>query len=307
MYETRFTPRPPSSTTVDAFAAEYHDLKARSDDGKRRALSLAGVAPWPPLLLKEEKPQVIYWVKDFYLRASGGQHKGDTDGDGTTVATKNKAGRPRKNRKSGISDEELGIEGETHKHVYLEKEDGKLISVLELRALSQKARGVWEDLLNEGHAPKTWGKISSVAWEYYARNVLNEPGLEFLRFCEEGQWKLREWSQLNYSGWAKRRGIRGARANPKKEATDKPLDDTDLIRMEPIDGEEQDDIDIEESAPTNLDDIADLGLGTSDDEETHAAAETPPPTVFSSLLPFFACPSHTRLTLGSHPCEIGCD
>ena len=77
--------------------------------------------------------------------------------------------------------------------------------------------------------------------------------------------------------------------------------------MEPIDGEEQDDIDIEESAPMNLDDIADLGLGTSDDEETHAAAETPPPTVFSSLLPFFACPSHTRLTLGSHPCEIGCD
>ena len=81
----------------------------------------------------------------------------------------------------------------------------------------------------------------------------------------------------------------------------------DLIRLEPIDSEEQDNIDIEESTPTNLDNIADLGLGTSDDEETPAAAETPPPNVFSSLLPIFACPSHMRLTLGSHPCEISCD
>ena len=96
--------------------------------------------------------------------------------------------------------------------------------------------------------------------------------------------------------------------NPKKEVTDKkPLDDMDLIQMEPINSEEQDDIDIKESAPTNLDDIANLGLGTSDDKEMPAAAETLLPTVFSSLLPLFACPSHTRLTLGSHTCEISCD
>ena len=136
MYETRFTLRPPSSMTVDVFVAEYHDLKARSDDSKRRALSLTSIAPWPPLLLKEEKLQVVYWVKDFYLCALGGQYKGDTDGDRTTVATKNKAECPWKNQKSGVSDEELGIKGETHKHVYLEKEDGKLISMLELQVLS---------------------------------------------------------------------------------------------------------------------------------------------------------------------------
>jgi hypothetical protein len=61
--------------------------------------------------------------------------------------------------------------------------------------------------------------------------MLNEPGLEFLCLCNGGQWKLREWTQLSYSGWAGRKGVREGRA--KKEPSDgSTLDNEDLIQME---------------------------------------------------------------------------
>ena len=205
IYQTRATLRPASRLTIDAFATEYHDMKARSGNSKRCALSFVGIGPWPPLLLKEEKPRVVYWEKGSYHHTPTVHQKGETDATATTIATKNSVGRPRKTTNS--EEEELGIKDGTHKHIYLEKEDGTLIGVPDLRALSQKARSVWEALLNEGHVPKTWGKILSVAWEYYAWKVLNEPGLEYLHLCKDGQWKLREWSQQNYSGWAKRHGV----------------------------------------------------------------------------------------------------
>ncbi|KAN0128111.1 hypothetical protein V8E53_014092 [Lactarius tabidus] len=124
-----------------------------------------------------------------------------------------------------------------------------------------KAHSVWEALLSEGYALKTWGRIKSVRWEYYAWMVLNKPGLEFLRLCDDSQWKLREWSQQNYLGWAKRRGIREAHA--KKEPVEAgALDNKDLIQIDPNDNKEPEDIDIEESA--DLDDTVDSGSGTSE-------------------------------------------
>jgi hypothetical protein len=91
--------------------------------------------------------------------------------------------------------------------------------------------------------------------------VLNKPGLEFLRLCDDSQWKLREWSQQNYLGWAKRRGIREAHA--KKEPVEAgALDNKDLIQIDPNDNKEPEDIDIEESA--DLDDTVDSGSGTSE-------------------------------------------
>ena len=77
--------------------------------------------------------------------------------------------------------------------------------------------------------------------------MLNEPGLEFLRLCDDSQWKLREWTQLNYSPWAKRNGIRDVR--PKKEpGGDNPLNNGDLIQMEPKDEDLHKDVDPEERA-----------------------------------------------------------
>lgn len=192
---------------------------------------------------RDEKPDVIFWLREFYQRTLAAQPKGETDGNAITVATKNKVGRPRKSTDA----DSLGIQGETHRHLYLEREDGTPISVSELRALSQKVHSLWQSLRALGFAPKTWGKITSIAWEYYARSMLSEPGLEFLRLCDDGQWKLKEWTQLNYSPWTKRNGIREAR--PKKEpGEDNPLNNEDLIQMEPGDEEAPEDVDPEEGA-----------------------------------------------------------
>jgi hypothetical protein len=41
--------------TVDAFAEEYHDMKASGGNGEQWTLSLAGIPLWPKLLTQEEK------------------------------------------------------------------------------------------------------------------------------------------------------------------------------------------------------------------------------------------------------------
>ncbi|KAF8256582.1 hypothetical protein EI94DRAFT_1764992 [Lactarius quietus] len=130
------------------------------------------------------------------------------------------------------------------KHAYLEREDGTPISTDERRLLSQKARAVWTTLISYNQAPKTWGKLSSIGWEFYARTMLNIQGLEILRLCDDGQWKLKEWSKHHYSGWALNNGIREPRP-PKKEAkadtgspSQDPLDDKGLFQIEPSTGEE---------------------------------------------------------------------
>jgi hypothetical protein len=71
--------------------------------------------------MHKEKPKAIYWLRVFFLR-SGAQQKGGIDGNATVIATKNKAGHLQKLTNEDL--EELGIQGKTHKHVYLEKEDG---------------------------------------------------------------------------------------------------------------------------------------------------------------------------------------
>jgi hypothetical protein len=102
-------------------------MKAMGGNGKKKVLTLVGVAPWPQFPTKEEKPAVIYWLRELYQH-SGAQNKGETDGNAVTITTKNNVGRPRKT----TNKEELGIVGDTHKHIYLKKEDGTLISVPEL-------------------------------------------------------------------------------------------------------------------------------------------------------------------------------
>ena len=73
--------------------------------------------------------------------------------------------------------------------------------------------------------------------------MLNEPGLEYLHLCKGGQWKLREWLQQNYSGWAKQHGVREAHTHPKKDtdnSDDNILNDNNLIQMsaDPLGSEE---------------------------------------------------------------------
>jgi hypothetical protein len=255
--------------TIESFAAEYHKMKSKEGTGTRRPLLFAGLAPLPQISAREDKQEVVYWLRENLLCPPGAQQKGETDGNATNIAEKNKVGHPRK------STDDKDVPADKHKHRYLEREDGTPISLLDLRLLSQKAREFWGTLLEHRYAPKTWGKVSSVAWDFYARSMLNVPGLEFLQLCDDGQWKLREWTQQNYSGWAWRNGLREAR--PKKEpAETSNLDNKDLFQMEP--SEEPEVVDAEESSDdTDLHDTTDVqdpkgdsgsGISESESEST---------------------------------------
>ena len=141
-------------------------------------------------------------------------------------------------------------------------------------------------IISYGYAPKTWGQISSVAWDFYARAMLNEPGLEFLRLCEDSQWKLTEWTQQNYSGWAWRHGLQEAR--PKKgvkgptaqAAVPSTLDNKDLFQMEPS-NQEPEVIDAKEYLDlhhtTDVQDLkGDLVPGNSDSQRDTTASTKGP-------------------------------
>lgn len=121
-------------------------MKTNSSNGRRWSISLllAGLNPWPQILARDEKLAVMYWTRKVYqhiLDTQAAHQKGVTDTNATTVATKKKAGCPWKLTETAEEDD-LGIEGDTHKYIYLEKEDGTQISIEELQALSQKARAV---------------------------------------------------------------------------------------------------------------------------------------------------------------------
>ncbi|KAF8259730.1 hypothetical protein EI94DRAFT_1834286 [Lactarius quietus] len=251
---------------IKEFAQEYHTMKLGGSDGAHPTLMLAGVLPYPEMLPHEEKLKVVHWIKDGFTHWLSAQPKGDTDANATIIATKAKAGRPRKS-----TDEDF-VESSGPKHAYLEREDGTPISADERRLLSQKVHAVWASLIKYKLAPKTWGKLSSIGWEYYARTMLNIRGLEFLQPCDDSQWKLKEWSQQHYSGWALNNGIREARP-PKKEAKSEntlqgPLDDEGLFWMEPSNSKEQDETpynqDQDQSADDQTQKTGDLDPGTSD-------------------------------------------
>lgn len=188
-----------------------------------------GILPLPKIKTREACPDIVQWNREVYLRSTAStkaQKRGETDGNATAIRKKAKAGRPPK-----TTDDD-----DTHGHLYLENLDGTLINTASLRKLSSKARSVWFTLATHHEAPPTWGKVSDVAGEYYYRRVLNEPGLEFLQYCDDGLWKLREWTQQSYSGWARNHGIRGSQMRQKtpQEGSERGgLDDTKLIHISP--------------------------------------------------------------------------
>ncbi|KAI9430225.1 hypothetical protein H4582DRAFT_2064038 [Lactarius indigo] len=248
--------------TIEQFASEYHELKAASGNG-HKSLSLVGVLPFPKTKTREECPDIVQWNREVYLRSTTStkaQKRGETDGNATTVKKKAKAGRPPKT-----------TDDDSHGHLYLENLDGTLISTASLRKLSSKARSVWFTLAENGEAPLTWGKVSDVAAEYYYRRVLNEPGLEFLQYCDDGVWKLREWTQQSYSGWARNHGIRERQPrqkNAQEGLEEGGLDDPKLIRLSP----DKDDDDINGnwgSEGHQTTDDADNEENNNNDKNTH--------------------------------------
>ena len=291
--------------TIESFAGEYHEMKAKDGgNGTRRPLPFAGLCPLPQLLAREDKPRVVYWERDSYSNTPGANERGETDANATSIPGKRPVGRPRKltvndddeeddddGDGDGDSDDITPVAGNKPKHRYLEKEDGTPISTLDLRLLGNKARQCWATMLEYGYAPKTWGKISSIAREFYFRSLLNEPGLEFLRLCEDGQWKLTEWTQQSYSGWSARNGVREVRPKTnkkeaKKSAVPFTLDNKELFQIEPSDQEPE----VPDSAKDSADlrhiaDVPDPEKGgdsvqrVSNSERDSMTKATPPNTV----------------------------
>lgn len=136
---------------------------------------------------------------------------GETDGDSSTARAKAKPGCPR----------EDSNEDSISEYFYLENSDGTTVSKEAISQMSQKAHTIWETLDEHGLAPTSFDKISETAWDHYARIMLDDPEFFFLRLCDDGQWKLKEWSNSSYPSWYGNRGVRQKRAKESNSTTNK--------------------------------------------------------------------------------------
>ena len=206
------------SEIITRFSKEHHDHTSKSGiSGANLSVILSGVPPLPPLEPREDHPAVDYWAREDYNHAVESRSLGETNGD-ITGATRATPGHPQ----AGHS-----------RHFYLQHHDGTQVNKREVAALSFKARSLWMTLKEQGKAPRTFGKMSSGAWEFFLRMMVTDPDFEFLRWCDDGEWKLREWAMQNYSSWTYNMGLRAKKNTQSKTEDDSTLNDSSLIRMSP--------------------------------------------------------------------------
>ncbi|KAI9442576.1 hypothetical protein H4582DRAFT_2096493 [Lactarius indigo] len=219
------------SITKDSDSQQTVSVQSK---GNRRVFSLANPPPNPKLEAQEDHPEVQYWkertFKDEAKRRRKQGTKGETDGDASMVLAKRRRGRPAAPAKSDST--ELTDNGG---HFYLEYHDGTLVSSDDIALLSRRARMIWMELGDVGLAPPTFGQITNIAWDFYWRSILAYPEFQFLLLCDDGMWKLRQWSTRSYSTWALNHGVREA-----KPKTAGALDNPELIQMDPIGDEDSD-------------------------------------------------------------------
>ncbi|KAI9436142.1 hypothetical protein BJY52DRAFT_1197170 [Lactarius psammicola] len=239
------------------FAKEYHDNKNTSDGGFL-SISSEILPPKQALKLRTDNTALNYWVK----------------------------------RKRGRPPRESDDDEDHSAHFYLENQDGTPVDKSAVAEMSRKARMLWRTLDKNGLAPETFGKISKNAWDYFSRTMLTDKAHEFLLLCDDGEWKLREWSTKSYPSW-----YRNKHLPPKmeKNSTDTDKDQTkcnkerrkqvlknpNLLQMEdddPYTGEhhvEDSDDDPSEHTKANDDDplkrtkdnsAPDAGIESSDDD-----------------------------------------
>ncbi|KAM6488819.1 hypothetical protein JOM56_015729 [Amanita muscaria] len=138
----------------------------------------------PPLLQKEAYPDVRFWTRAAYNNWLA-VNKGITDG---LSQTQSKRGRPSKT---------LQANKNLH-HRYIEDANGTPVDSTRLFEISRKARRLWITLDEQGIAPTSSTGMSTVAYDFYAKEMLND----FLEFrLAAGMWKLDFWTSKNYSSW----------------------------------------------------------------------------------------------------------
>lgn len=223
---------------IDLFAKNYVTLKTASGD------------PIPIMLMAN-----LPLVNDT---------KGESDGSSSTSRAKAKPGRPPKDL--------------YEEYFYLENEDGSLVIREVLFRMSQKAQTIWETLDEHGLAPTTFDKISENAWEFYARSMLSDPEFFFLQLCDDGQWKLKEWSNSSYPFWYDNRGVTQKKV---KKFNDSILDDPNPIQLDSIADKTENKTDLDDRDPGNGDDENGSEVCSGDDSYEGHNAGTPQPTSHS--------------------------
>jgi hypothetical protein len=207
---------------VAGYTKEYLCMKTGSRYNSLMFITLADLPPKPKPFPKVECTNIMLWSKSEHRDWLKTQNKnaGATDGNSSTSKKK---GRCRCKQ----SPEESA-------HPYLWNEDGTLVA--NLSDMSSKICEVWESLERRRMAPKTFGKISSEAWEFIARVALPLLEFEFLLYCSDGEWKLKEWCKTNYSLWTCNHSLRQLQAK-KTENVEDILNSSKLLRMDTPEGE----------------------------------------------------------------------
>ncbi|KAM6494874.1 hypothetical protein JOM56_009497 [Amanita muscaria] len=175
------------------------------------------LASKPPALEHANYPNVRFWTHKLYTREKR-RIAGETDGLATS---KKKPGR----KKFNSDDDTPTTDSATHP--YLQNEDGSLVSPEQLGVMSQKARRIWIAFKKEGEAPTTWGQISTDLHDYYVQEMVSDPKFLFLRYCDDGEWKLLEWTRKSYSSWTLSNGLREKKSKKLSESLDNP----DLLQI----------------------------------------------------------------------------
>ena len=159
-----------------------------------RTIRTGNLPARPASRKREDSLPVHHWTRKEFRTACvahANTQRGETDGDATSTRGNGKRGRPRKG-----SDKDNKLT-----HFYLENADGVPVSEEQIKEMSRKARMLWRTLDSDGMAPPSFGQISMKAWEYYSSMMLADESFDFLLLCDDGEWKLREWSTRSYPSW----------------------------------------------------------------------------------------------------------
>ncbi|KAH9007492.1 hypothetical protein EDB84DRAFT_1572818 [Lactarius hengduanensis] len=298
---------------IELFAKEYHESTSGIHINGVLASLRTGTVPAKPALRKRtDVPMVVQWTRKDFRRVSatkGNTNRGETDGNATSVRQKGKRGRPRKDSND---------DGHATHH-YLENEDGTPVSADIVAEMSRKARMLWATLDEDGMAPATFGGISMKAWEYFSRMMLADEAHDFLLLCDDGEWKLWEWSTRSYPSWHRNRFAvpKDATKTPEKGSTQEPGtgsddadtggqspagddNDNDTEGQRPIGDNNDNDGGPEEQSPAgNSDDDNDVGEQSPADDNNNNEDE-PRDSVTQGTTPSSnASPTETRTTPSS--------
>ena len=161
-------------------------------------------ASCPPRLEKTSCPGVWFWRKKDWTGHVKAR-KGETNGNGASLP---QHGRPRDDSDSdSVGGSDSCSEAMTKKistHPYLENADGTSMKSIKLQQMSQKARRILGALRDYGRLLEQWSDVKHDAYGYYCAMMLSDPDFIFLRFCNDGEWKLQEWTTQLFPSWAKK-------------------------------------------------------------------------------------------------------